>query len=96
MHREAHRVAEDGVILVSISEHEHAHLVMLMDEIFPGMRIGSFKLAFVAAALVLVRIETKDRLANFIGYVTFHDLVPIFVRHNPRLFILIVGIICTG
>lgn len=35
-------LAEDGVILVSISEHEHAHLVMLMDEIFPGMRIGSF------------------------------------------------------
>lgn len=35
-------LAEDGVILVSISEHEHARLVMLMDEVFPGMRVGSF------------------------------------------------------
>lgn len=35
-------LAEDGVIFVSISEHEQARLVMLMDEIFPGMRIGSF------------------------------------------------------
>lgn len=35
-------LAEDGVILVSINEHEHARLVLLMDEIFPGMRIGSF------------------------------------------------------
>lgn len=35
-------LADDGVIFVSISDHEHARLVMLMDEIFPGMRVGSF------------------------------------------------------
>ena len=35
-------LAEDGVIFVSISEHEHARLELLMDEIFPGMKVANF------------------------------------------------------
>ncbi|MER3462479.1 MAG: site-specific DNA-methyltransferase, partial [Armatimonadota bacterium] len=35
-------LAEDGVIFVSISEHEHARLELLMEEIFPGMKVGNF------------------------------------------------------
>lgn len=35
-------LAEDGVILVSISEHEHARLELLLDEIFPGMKVANF------------------------------------------------------
>lgn len=33
---------DDGVILVSIGEDEYAHLSMLMDQVFPGMKVGSF------------------------------------------------------
>jgi adenine-specific DNA-methyltransferase len=33
---------EDGVIFVSISEHEHARLEMLMDEVFAGMKVANF------------------------------------------------------
>ncbi|SFO44940.1 site-specific DNA-methyltransferase [Sphingomonas sp. OK281] len=32
----------DGVIFVNIGEDEHAHLAMLMDQIFSGMRVGTF------------------------------------------------------
>lgn len=32
----------DGVIMVSINDEHRAKLEMLMDEVFPGMRIGSF------------------------------------------------------
>lgn len=35
-------LAEDGVILVSINDENRAKLELLMDEVFPGMRIGSF------------------------------------------------------
>lgn len=35
-------LAEDGIIFVSISEHEHARLELLMDEIFPGMKVANF------------------------------------------------------
>lgn len=35
-------LAEDGVIFVSISEHEHARLELLMDEIFAGMKVANF------------------------------------------------------
>ncbi len=35
-------LAEDGVILVSISDEQRAKLEMLMDEAMPGMRVGSF------------------------------------------------------
>lgn len=32
----------DGVILVNIGEEEHAHLAMLMDQLFAGMKVGTF------------------------------------------------------
>ncbi|EML9734409.1 TPA: site-specific DNA-methyltransferase [Bacillus cereus] len=32
----------DGVIFVSIGEEEYAHLKLLMDEIFPNMKVGTF------------------------------------------------------
>lgn len=35
-------LTEDGVILVSINDDQRAKLEMLMDEVLPGMRIGSF------------------------------------------------------
>lgn len=35
-------LAEDGVILVSINDDQRAKLEMLMDEVMPGMRVGSF------------------------------------------------------
>lgn len=35
-------LAEDGVIFVSIDDIESAHLALLMDQIFPGMRVGTF------------------------------------------------------
>jgi adenine-specific DNA-methyltransferase len=35
-------LSEDGVIFVSISEHEHARLELLMDEVFAGMKVGNF------------------------------------------------------
>lgn len=35
-------LAEDGVIFVSIDDIECAHLTLLMDQIFPGMRVGTF------------------------------------------------------
>jgi adenine-specific DNA-methyltransferase len=35
-------LAEDGVIFVSISEHEHARLELLMDEVFSGMKVANF------------------------------------------------------
>ena len=33
---------DDGVIFVNIGEEEFAHLSMLMDQVFPGMKVGSF------------------------------------------------------
>ncbi|WP_024647225.1 site-specific DNA-methyltransferase [Pseudomonas syringae] len=35
-------LADDGAIFVSIDDIESAHLTLLMDKIFPGMRVGSF------------------------------------------------------
>ncbi|NML75647.1 site-specific DNA-methyltransferase [Rhizobium sp. S-51] len=35
-------LSSDGLILVSISDEQRAKLEMLMDEVFPGMRIGTF------------------------------------------------------
>lgn len=35
-------LADDGVIFVSIDDIENAHLTLLMDKVFPGMRVGSF------------------------------------------------------
>jgi len=35
-------LAEDGVILVSINDEQRAKIELLLDEAFPGMRIGSF------------------------------------------------------
>ncbi|WP_341236438.1 site-specific DNA-methyltransferase [uncultured Limnobacter sp.] len=35
-------LAEDGVIFVSIGEDEGANLTLLMDQVFPGMRVGTF------------------------------------------------------
>lgn len=35
-------LAEDGAIFVSIDDIENAHLTLLMDQVFPGMRVGSF------------------------------------------------------
>ncbi|NOS98779.1 MAG: site-specific DNA-methyltransferase [Methylotenera sp.] len=35
-------LAEDGVIFVSIDDIESSHLALLMDQVFPGMRVGSF------------------------------------------------------
>lgn len=35
-------LTEDGVIFVSIDDIENAHLTLLMDQVFPGMRVGSF------------------------------------------------------
>lgn len=35
-------LAEDGVIFVSIDDVESAHLTLLMDQVFPGMRVGTF------------------------------------------------------
>jgi adenine-specific DNA-methyltransferase len=33
---------DDGVIFVNIGEDEFAHLAMLMDQVFPGMKVGTF------------------------------------------------------
>jgi adenine-specific DNA-methyltransferase len=33
---------DDGVIFVNIGEDEFAHLSMLMDQVFPGMKVGTF------------------------------------------------------
>ncbi|MFT4434155.1 site-specific DNA-methyltransferase [Caballeronia sp. 15715] len=35
-------LADDGVILVSIDDIENAHLTLLMEQVFPGMRVGTF------------------------------------------------------
>ncbi|BCB25293.1 site-specific DNA-methyltransferase [Sulfurimicrobium lacus] len=35
-------LADDGVIFVSIDDIENAHLALLMDQVFPGMRVGTF------------------------------------------------------
>ena len=35
-------LAEDGVILVSINDDNRSKLELLMDDVFPGMRLGSF------------------------------------------------------
>ncbi|MFZ2301819.1 MAG: site-specific DNA-methyltransferase [Gallionella sp.] len=35
-------LSEDGVIFVSIDDIENAHLTLLMDKVFPGMRVGTF------------------------------------------------------
>ncbi len=35
-------LAEDGVLLVSINDENRAKLELLLDQIFPGMRLGSF------------------------------------------------------
>ena len=35
-------LAENGVIFVSIGEEEYAHLSLLMDQVFPGMHVGTF------------------------------------------------------
>lgn len=35
-------LSEDGVIFVSIGEDEYANLTLLMDRVFPGMRVGTF------------------------------------------------------
>lgn len=35
-------LSEDGVILVSINDENRAKLELLLDQIFPGMRVGSF------------------------------------------------------
>lgn len=35
-------LTEDGVIFVSISEHEHARLELLLDEVFAGMKVANF------------------------------------------------------
>ncbi|MEW5903332.1 MAG: site-specific DNA-methyltransferase [Pseudomonadota bacterium] len=35
-------LAEDGVIFVSIGEDEFSHLSVLMDQVFPGMKVGTF------------------------------------------------------
>lgn len=35
-------LAEDGVIFVSIGEEEYSHLSVLMDQILPGMKVGTF------------------------------------------------------
>lgn len=35
-------LAEDGVIFVSIDDVESAHLTLLMDQVFSGMRVGTF------------------------------------------------------
>lgn len=35
-------LTEDGVIFVSIDDIENAHLTLLMDQVFPGMRVGTF------------------------------------------------------
>ena len=35
-------LADDGVIFLSIDDIESAHLTLLMDQVFPGMRVGSF------------------------------------------------------
>ena len=35
-------LAEDGVIFVSIGEEEQAHLSVLMDKVFTGMKVGTF------------------------------------------------------
>jgi len=35
-------LADDGVIFVSIDDIESAHITLLMDQVFPGMRVGNF------------------------------------------------------
>lgn len=35
-------LSEDGVIFVSIGEEEYSHLSLLMDEVFTGMKVGTF------------------------------------------------------
>ncbi len=35
-------LADDGVIFLSIDDIESAHLTLLMDQVFPGMRVGTF------------------------------------------------------
>ena len=35
-------LTEDGAIFVSIDDIESAHLTLLMDQVFPGMRVGTF------------------------------------------------------
>lgn len=35
-------LAQDGVIFVSIGEDEYANLALLMDRVFPGMKVGTF------------------------------------------------------
>lgn len=35
-------LADDGVIFVSIDDIENAHLTLLMDQVFSGMRVGTF------------------------------------------------------
>lgn len=35
-------LAEDGAIFVSIGEDEFSHLAVLMDQVFPGMKVGTF------------------------------------------------------
>ncbi|MFD4707920.1 site-specific DNA-methyltransferase [Gottfriedia sp. NPDC058432] len=35
-------LSNDGVIFISIGEEEYAHLSLLMDEIFPNMKVGTF------------------------------------------------------
>lgn len=35
-------LSEDGVIFVSIDDIESAHLALLMDQVFPNMRVGTF------------------------------------------------------
>ncbi|MGA0602962.1 site-specific DNA-methyltransferase [Caulobacter sp. KR2-114] len=35
-------LAEDGVIFVSVDDIENAHLTLLMDQVFPGRRVGTF------------------------------------------------------
>jgi adenine-specific DNA-methyltransferase len=35
-------LTEDGVIFVSVDDIENAHLTLLMDQVFPGRRVGTF------------------------------------------------------
>lgn len=35
-------LADDGVIFVSVDDVENAHLTLLMDQVFPGRRVGTF------------------------------------------------------
>jgi adenine-specific DNA-methyltransferase len=53
-------LAEDGVIFVSISEHEHARLELLMDEVFSGMKVANFIWRTRSGANMFFVMRTQD------------------------------------